>query len=293
MLEHWMSQGYLNQRESIRHMVNITEVSTTIKDPATLLFAIEQHKQPSWVLTQKLFEALNNLGEYKMLDKTVHSMHKLGMKLPAHLMAPIIRDMSKHNCQMAYTLYNLYYAMRVDHTPIKLEQIPDFVIAMINGPTTPASIWKLFGIPVYYQTAPSYERLKLSMPSKTLSPLRIKLLNQMATAFAYSDRPARIAFRNVMLCIYYLRKHQIPLSPELSRAITHSGITTKILNGKWVPEARMGWALGLIERAEGKDVAVTASMAVSLWNDSIVRKQVKKRGRAKRERNVLRVGPID
>ncbi len=287
MLEHWMSQGYLNETESIRHMVNITGASTTTKDPATLLYAIEQHKQPSWVLTQKLFEVLDDLGEYKMLGKTVHRMHKLGMKLPAHLMAPIIRDMSKRNCQMAYALYNLYYAMRVDHTPIKLEQIPDFVVAMINGPMAPASIWKLLGIPVYYK------RLKLSMPSKTLSPLKIKLLTQMATAFAYSDRPPRIAFRNVMLCIYYLRKYHIPLSPELSRAITHSGITTKILNGKWVPEARMGWALGLIERAEGKEVAVMASMAVSLWNDAIVRKQVNHRGRVRRERNVLRVGPID
>jgi hypothetical protein len=83
------------------------------------------------------------------------------------------------------------------------------------------------------------------------------------------------------------------LTPELTRAISHAGFTRKIVAGEWISKELLDWVLGLIEVAEGTDVAVITDKAVTYWNEQLAEEQDEEARLKAREMNVLRVGPID
>jgi hypothetical protein len=289
VLDQWISQGYLKDPFAVKKTFETTSSATGAKDFGTLLFAIDKHKEMCWTQVRRLVKLLSNIGEQKILHQTLLRMHEARIKLPADIMGPVIEHMSTIDARLALKLYNLYFAMRANFTPIRLECCPNFVRSMINDPSlTPETIWGFLGVTLSDSKNRSGQRVG-GRSSKKLSPDRIKLINIIAVSFANSNRPPRVAFRNVEQCLRYLRRHDSPLSSTLTRAIAHSGITTKIMDGKWVPKGRMAWALQLVLQAEGVDVANTAETAIEQWNASISEKEAQ----WKREMNVLRVGPID
>jgi hypothetical protein len=182
--------------------------------------------------------------------------------------------------------------MRAYERPLGLEQCPKLVISMINHPgITSDELWQTLGVPVYEKMS---ARFRKQFDPRTLSSNWIELLTKMAVAFARNDldRP-RIAFRNVMNCIHHLRRHNVPLSADITRALTHAGITRHIIHKEHVSQDRVQWALGLIEAAEGTEVAEAVDTIVSLKNSIFQEERLKKQDQERRERNVLHVGPID
>jgi hypothetical protein len=288
ILEHWISQGYLKDPTMVKNTFEVAAFETGAKDLGTLLFAVDKHKENCWTRLRPLVKLLNDLGKPRFIHETIVQMHSHRMKLPADVMAPIIESVSKFDARLAHDLYNLYFAMRTNFMPLRLERCSNFIKSMIDDPVIrPETIWKIMNIQVYesrkqYGTRPGFS-------NKPLEPGMIELLNNMAVWFAHSNRPPRVAFRNVMQCLHHLRRHSAPLTADVTKAIAHSGITRHILDKRWVPKERMAWALQLIEEAEGTDVAVTSDMAVRYWNDSLSAKHAAEA----RERNVLQVGRID
>lgn len=284
VLQQWISQGSLKEAAAVRNTFETTTFSAGGSDFARLLFAVDKHDKTYWTKLRFLVKLLHGLGKQEIIHQTMIEMHEASMKVPADLMGHIIESVSTFDTRLAHELFNLYFAMRASFAPIRLELHPSFIRSMIEDPAiTPETIWKVMGIPLHQSHSRS------SFSNKPLSPKMAQLINNMAVWFAHSKRPPRVAFRMVQQCLCHLRKHGAPVSSELTRAIAKSGITSKIIQGKWVPPERMNWALRLIEEAEGTKVAIRADAAVDYWNERIA----EKRNKARRELNVLNVGPID
>jgi hypothetical protein len=261
-------------------------------DFGNLLFAIDKTRELCWNRTASLFQLLYGLGRHRMVFRILRQMRRLGLKVPHPVFVSTINSVTRYDTLLALQIYKLYDTMRAYEKPLGLEQCPNLVISMINHPgITSDELWQTLGIPVYEKMS---ARFRKQFSPGTLSSDSIELLTKMAVAFARNelDRP-RIALRNVMNCIHHLRRHNVPLSADITRALTRVGITRHIIHKEHVSQDRVQWALGLIEAAEGTEVAETVDTIVTLKNSLYHGKMLKKRERERRERNVLHVGPID
>jgi hypothetical protein len=200
--------------------------------------------------------------------------------------------MSRCDLRLAYRIHSLFYSGLIYGKGLQPHQNPNFIFSMVNDRECPTPrIWRVMGIPCYNLLPPS-KRTKFS--GRRLSPATIELMTKVAIAFAHTKaRSQRVAFRNVIQCLHHLRRHNAPITPELTRAISHAGFTRKILDGRWVSKELLNWVLRLIEVAEGTEIAVTIDRAVSYWNDRLEEEQQTKALSKAREMNVLRLGPID
>ena len=261
-------------------------------DFGTLLFAIDKTRELCWNRTASLFQLLYSLGRHRMVYRILRQMRRIGLKVPHPVFVSTINSVTKYDTLLALRIYKLYDTMRAYERPLGLEQCPKLVISMINHPgITSDELWQTLGIPVYERMS---ARFRKQFDPRMLSSDSVELLTKMAVAFARNelDRP-RIALRNVMNCIHHLRRHNAPLSADITRALTHAGITRHIIHKEHVSRDRVQWALGLIEAAEGTEVAETVDTIVSLKNSMYHGERLKKQEQERRERNVLHVGPID
>jgi hypothetical protein len=289
LLSRWASRGDLAQEPLIRNTFEISEFDGRPLDLelVRLLFAIDKHREGVFSRTKALFKLLEDLGEYKDVYVVLSGMWDLGMKLPADIISPAIEILSKHDLKLSHLVFKLYHSQK-RFSVLRPYHTPNFVISMINHARFhPREIWGVLRVPFYEGMGPQG---KLKSSERHLPPAMIKLMTQVAIAFAHSDaRPQRVAFRNVVQCLHHLRRNRASVTPELTRAISHAGFTRKINAGQWISKDLLSWALGLIEWAEGREVAVMAERAVTYWNEKLEGKQQKET----RETNVLRVGQID
>ncbi|KAE9381763.1 hypothetical protein N431DRAFT_393307 [Stipitochalara longipes BDJ] len=293
VLSHWISQGHLRRPDLVRIT---SEVFASNKDPPDLglvLYAIDKHREMVFKRTKDLFKLLSDLGRYKDVYKILVRMQSLGLKLPSDIIGPTMNIMSKYDLVLAGRIYNRFYSgLGVSGKCLLAELSPDFIFSMVNDANiSPLRIWKVMGIPFYEKMRPA-ERAAFS--KRRLSPGMADFVTALAISFARADaRPQRVALRNVVQCLHHLRRHRASITPELTRAISHAGFTRKILAGQWVSKELQSWILGIIEVAEGTDVAVITDSAVTYWNEQLAEKQHEKALKEIREMNVLRVGLID
>lgn len=286
ILSHWISQGYIKNAAIVRISYETIAQRAGKEDFASLLFALDKHRENALIRTRELFLLLDSLGKYKRVYTTLSRMKDFGLKVPVSFLSRAIDMMSNYDARLALKTFHLHKVILLDEKQMRLDWIPNFIIALINHKgITPNHIWEILEIPVYEALPRSQRHFKPSAMSQTMRDL----LHKMALAFASSNaRPPRVALRNVLQCLYHLRVHRAPIGPELSRAVTRLGITNEIGNGKWIRQERLRYALHLISEVEGKDVAKEADATVLNWRIYLSEKQA----RENREGNVLRVGVI-
>jgi hypothetical protein len=292
VLSRWISQGYIREGALVRNAFELSASDSGPHDLGSVLFAIDKHREKVFCRTEDLFKLLNNLERYKDVYWVLVRMQNLGLKLPRDIIGPTIEIMSKYDFKLAYRIHGLFYSGLIDGKGLQPHLMPNFIISMVNDDKiSPRIIWKVMGIPIYDHLQPSK---RSAFSKECLSPATIGLVTKLAIAFAQTHaRPQRVAFRNVVRCLHHLRRHNAPITPELTRAISHAGFTRKIIAGQKISKELLDWVLGLVEMAEGTDVAIITDRAVTYWNQQLVEEQwMKARARA-RELNVLRVGPIN
>ena len=292
VLSRWISQGYVVKGNLTRNTFELSSLDSGPHDLASVLFAVDKNREKMFCRTKDLFKLLNDLGRYKDVYGVLARMKDLGLKLPRDLIGPTIEMMSRCDLRLAYRIHNLFYSGLICGKGLQPHRNPKFILAMVNDRDCPTpKIWRVMGIPCYSLLPPS-KRTKFS--GRRLSPATIELVTKLAIAFAHTKaRSQRVAFRNVIQCLHHLRRHNAPITPELTRAVSHAGFTRKILNGRWISKELLNWVLGLIEVAEGTEIAVTIDRAVSYWNDRLEEEQQTEALAKAREMNVLRLGPID
>ncbi|KAN0122214.1 hypothetical protein V8E51_000540 [Hyaloscypha variabilis] len=293
VLSRWISQGHVQQGDLVRITFEVFASNKGPPDLGLVLFAIDQHKEMFFRRTKDLFKLLSALERYKDVYQILVRMQDLGMKLPPDIIGPTLNIMSNYDLWLTYQIYKMFYSgLGIRGRGLRPNLSQNFIYSMVNDATvSPLRIWKVMGIPFYEKLRP-VERDAFS--TSRLSPAMIDFVTSLAIAFARTDaRPQRVALRNVVQCLHHLRRHAAPITPELTRAISHAGFTRKILAGNWISKELQSWILSLVEVAEGTDVAVITDRAVTYWNEQLVETRQAKARKEAREMNVLRVGPID
>jgi len=289
LLNHWISQGYLPDAEIIRNSFEASARRPGSRDFGSLLFTLQKHGHDCWTRATDLFQLLGDVGRYQSTYRVLSRTKNLGVKPPpADFIRQTLSALSDSNPRLALKIYNMYVPTAYNVEQMRMYWCSKFFIAMIHeGRIPPNAIWKTLGIPIYSKLR------KHELPGRSSKPLpagMIDLLTKMADAFAHSDaRPQRVAFRNVMQCVYHLRRHGAPIAPQLTRAITHAGITREVNRENWIGTERLRWALRMVEGAEGTAVAQTVDRAVYRWRQAYMKVQIQSWER----RKALRVGPID
>lgn len=270
LLEHWIHRDLL-ERPALTRIIYDVASQRHRKDLSTLLYVIDGERENCWDKLRLLFRFLDKLGDHQTIYKTLVSLNKRQIKVPADVMDETLESMAIKDTLLAQKAFQVYRFVRYNNTPLRLEKCPHFVFAMINSPNiSPGVIWKSLGIPLY-ESMPSHCLARHTPPTEpTLTPIIADHLTKMATLFAHCNaRPQRVAFRNVIQCLFHLRKHNAPITPELTRAMVYAGISRKISSHGWIAKERAQWLLEMVEKVEGTDVAVTVDEIVEVWNQQI------------------------
>jgi hypothetical protein len=285
LLDFWISHGQIKAAESVRatFMASVKK-SGRLDSAGHLLQAVDQYHEHWRNKAECLFRFLRRLGKPQAVYHTFRNLLAQNLNPPASLVAREIQEMSFIDPRCALNIYKLYRRVQKDRTPLLLDWCPELVISMIRSPDfDTAEIWGALGVPL---SNPYRKKL----PCKPLHPARIRLVHRMALAFARADcRSPRLALRNVMHCMLYLHRHGVPVSADLSRALTNAGITRSLLNERWVGREKAAWILDIVQKVEGGEVS--ANMEQILQH--LLTERIAKQRRLQREANPLRVGPID
>ncbi|KAH9218939.1 hypothetical protein DL95DRAFT_384767 [Leptodontidium sp. 2 PMI_412] len=294
ILNKWISDSLFKRPALARVIFDVAASQRRHKDHSTLLYVIDGERENCWGKMRLLFRLLDKLKQHQSVYKTLLHLNKLGVRVPADIMDETLENMAIGDPLLAQKSFRLYRFMRYNGAPLRLERCPNFIFSMIDNPHISSSIiWKSLGIPLY-ESLPSHSLAsivsKKSGTQKPMSPATVEHFTRMATLFAHCDkRTQRVSFRNVMQCLFHLRKHNAPITADFTRAMVHAGITRKVSSDGWIAKERAEWLLELIERVEGTDVALTVHDIVVAWNQHVSERV----SRRDKDRNVLGVGPID
>jgi hypothetical protein len=281
VLDHWVSQGLVTKSQEVGTLY----AASTKQDFASLLFAIEKYRQNYWTRIIDVFLISDKLGRYRKVYQVLLRMRSRGMKLPWKTLRTAVEIISSYNNRLAIRTYTLGHFLDDKSRPISMKFLQAFVTTLIQDPRiSPAQIWSMLDIPIYARLHPSQrgprpERLSAGME---------KLVNTMALEFALY-RPKRIALRQIENSLHHLRVHKGFVRSELSRALSHVGITREIQDRQWIGQERLAYVLRMVEKIEGTTVAERVDRIVFDWRTYFRDKSA----REYREENVLRVGPID
>jgi hypothetical protein len=263
MLDHWISHGQIKAPENVRATFKAaTHVTDGTSNARLLLHAVDQHKELCWSKVKSLFRFLRKLEKPQAVYDIFRALRGSDIKLPASLVALEIQEMSLIDPRCALNMYKLFPTLRYKNKPLRLDGCPGLIMAMINDSTfKTGDIWRALRVPLYNPR-------KLTTSSKCLCQTRIHLVHKMALEFAQAQcRTPRVALRNVMQCVMYLRRHNVALSPELTRAISYAGITRDLVKEHWVGTKKALWILDLVKRVEGEEVAKEIDMTVYCWRN--------------------------
>lgn len=209
---------------------------------------------------------LVQIGAPGVLRNTVQSLRRDGTKLRESRLVSMIRDIPHTQPRDAFEIFKAHHHLSSGlFSPLKLEQFPALVVRMINHPKTdPNEIWGHVqkGLWTRFGRHPC----QLPKSSKRLSPQKIALVYKMAEAFAGARHLSDgVAFRNVVRCARYLRRHRVPLTSRMSKALTNVGIVRALHARRWPGTTKSRWILGVIEKEEGEKVADVVDNVLTHW----------------------------
>lgn len=266
ILSHMISQGFIKDPAWMRNNFEASPDSPTLKAYGDLLISL--YKQDNdWSGPLYLLHLLVALDKHHSVYKAIETIAHRRLNLPVESIRSLLTSVAHTNPRIAFSMYNLCVPYMHSKKNVDVSLCPDFVISMIHdAQIEPQSIWKALGIPIYENLRRGNRYHRVHKSSHELSPTWIALITKMATAFSISEaRPQRVAFRNVSQCLLHLRRYGVPISPELTRALSYSGITREIMRENWISKERLHWILSIVEAGEGKSVSDKIEATVELW----------------------------
>jgi HPt (histidine-containing phosphotransfer) domain-containing protein len=285
LLDFWISHGQIKEAGNLRATyLEIAQKSGHSDSAGSLLQALNQCKERWWSKAECLFRILRGQGKPKAVYGVFRGLLAQNLIPAAYSVGREIYYMSRIDPRLALEMYKLYNRVEHDKTRFLLDWCPNLVIAMIRSPDfAPAEIWSVLRVPVL-------DPKRRSMSCKPLHPARIRLIHRMALEFAAADcRSPRLALRNVVQCMLYLRRHGVPVSTDLSRALTEAGIARSILDQRCIGRRKAEWIIEIVRQVEGCEVSTKMDQILQTW----LTKRIAEQKRLNREGNPLGIGPID
>jgi len=286
VLDHWISQGLIEEVTAVR---NSFHCLGKVQNFASLLYVLDTHREKSMTKMRSLFLFLNQIGRFTMVYRILLRLKEYGLLVPLTQFRLYISIMTRYDIRLAIKLYRLHVSniqKQSGYRRLKINEIPGFITALVNSPLRPLAIWDVLDIPFYQR----YSRAKKNNTRKPLSQEKIDLIHLVALEFSLSSsHSSRVAIRHICNCLWHLRVHDVPITPQLSTAVGHAVVTREIVRQQWISQERLRYALLVISEAEGNQVAQKVDEIVYGWRQHLTQKQ----DQLQREENVLRVGPID
>ena len=150
---------------------------------------------------------------------------------------------------------------------VPLEYVPTLAEAMIGNPhlcTHTAFYYRHSRQKWIDQVPPTHTH------PQSLTQLRTHLLNGMAYASARSLHDPGISFRQVYKCYLALKTDGLPITAELTKALTYAGIVRYLMCGRWVSTARYNMIWALVREVEGQQVADRLDDLVYFWRGKVL-----------------------
>ncbi|KAL2064821.1 hypothetical protein VTL71DRAFT_3961 [Oculimacula yallundae] len=275
LFDHWMSRDLFARPALTRIVFDVTFAESRHRRFGLLLRVIHGEREKSWEKMRLLFGFLDKLGQHETIYKTLAALNKAAFKMPADIIDETLEKMAVADPQLALKTFRTYMPMQYNEAPLRLETCPNFIFTMIeNESVKTRTIWDSLGIPIYetlsQRDLANFSNLANNRIVESLSPAEVEHFTKMATLFAHCKvRTHRVAFRNVMQCLFHLRRYRAPITPEFSRALVHVAIARKIECDGWIAKERHAWILSLVEGAEGTKVAMDVDEVVAAWNQLI------------------------
>jgi hypothetical protein len=286
LLEFWTRQGLIKAPERVVAAFRASSGIHRRPNDAIprLLQALLVNQELCEVKRKAVFRILQRIDKPQAIHLALQGLRGSSVRIPSAEVTAQIRKMSLINPRYALNMFNLFHTIRLDNTPVLLDNCGKLASAMISSPEFhPDEIWGAMGIPLY-------QPQKLTLSRKTLPRERVAFIHKMAVSFAQAhSRSHRVALRNVMQCIMYLRRYGSPVSAELTRALCFVGLSRDILRQHWPGCEKISWILELVSQIEGSEIASKIDGAMYHWRVQ----QLEERQRLRREANPLRVRGID
>ena len=107
-----------------------------------------------------------------------------------------------------------------------------------------------------------------------LTRIRTNQLNNMALAYAKAPHlTPRMAWRQVHYCYRALRRDRLPLTADMTKALTYAGVIRYLEAEAWMSTVRFQWVLGHVREVEGADVADRLDRLVWEWRGRVIEKR--------------------
>lgn len=103
-----------------------------------------------------------------------------------------------------------------------------------------------------------------------LIQLRTQLLNSMAYAYSRSPHNPSISFRKVKQCYLALKAERLPITADITNALSYAGIVRYLQAGKWVSTGQYNYILSLVKEVEGQQVADRLEDLVDSWRRKVL-----------------------
>ena len=218
------------------------------------------YRAGTWTV-HKIFEIIRSLGMTGTTIRLVANHDISHVRLDAEVVRDEINYYLQHDePRIAYRLFQSFALLPLEHVPALAE-------AIIANPD------------LYTHTALYYrhrrqkwvEQIELfHCTPEDLERLRVRLLNRMAYAFARSPHHPRVSFRQVYKCYLALKTDGLPVTSEMTKALTYAGIVRYLKMGVWVSTARYNKIWSLVRDVEGQKVADRLDDLVFFWRGKVL-----------------------
>jgi len=285
ILERWIAQGVVKQPLIVKN--EFKAKSRSREHFSDLITTLKKCKEPWWTRTEETFGLLQQLGKYSLVYNILRAMFERGTIPHSPIIERAINDLSAVDVRKAYRIYQIWLPLRPDREPIRFWRCPNFVLLMIKSKQfSSGEIWKTLNIPMWDRES-AYQGFRADGvfpgfskdPNDRLSQAMVNLITKMAVAFSES-RSSKTGLLEVSRCLLYLRIRGNPIPPEITRALTYSGITMPMIQGCWLNQFKVGWLLKMIEQTEGTPAAERLDELVYLYREHLLRKEAECRKKA-------------
>ncbi|KAI9869891.1 MAG: hypothetical protein M1830_004963 [Pleopsidium flavum] len=227
---------------------------------SSLILALCRTQQPYHQIFHDLLWVLRDSARPEAVLQTIEQLQILQVPLQPSILGAEVRRYSAISVRVALRIFEL-------HLALKLEGSMDFVLALINDPSS--HVDTTFRLLKRHQKSTKNNRRNV----RTFPQARSRLLHKMATAFAHAShlRP-RVAFRKVYQCYLHLHKEGFVLRAEIARALTHAGIVRGLQAGQRVSTMQIKWILRKVQEVEGDQVEKDVDSTVYHWRGIVLQR---------------------
>ncbi|USW59453.1 hypothetical protein Slin15195_G127720 [Septoria linicola] len=235
-----------------------------------LLDALRQHNVPQTQIAMAAYSILSRGHGVPTLFSGFRQLQTHpDVGVPQHLPARLIRHLLESKSRVAVA-----YAARIFLSCpwVPLSSCPDLPIRLVEvGKVGATALWTMLR-----RQTPEDHVLRKDRTHRTdrLRPDHAHLVHQVALEIANCPQTTpRVAYRRVWECYRFLNDRGAHVQPTMTSAIVTAGIMRYLQEHKRPASAQVRYILHIVEKVEGKQVAMKLDRVIwTLWKEDVLPK---------------------